>query len=93
MSTAPERAGLIELYRRSGLTQQAFVKQEGLRLSTFTSWLRGHRGKGRPGKSAVQFVEASVPVRRGLEVQLPDGVILRGGPQELAELLKELKRC
>ena len=94
--TPPERrAELLAEYRRSGLTQTAFAKREGIRYSTFCTWAQAEREAGRlpaapagrkrrrrspPGR--VQFAEVRLPAPIAparLEVRLPDGTLLRGG--------------
>lgn len=44
---AERRAELLAEYRRSGLTQSAFAKREGLRYSTFCTWAQAEREAGR----------------------------------------------
>jgi transposase-like protein len=87
--TRAQKEQFIAHYEQSGLTQRAFAEREGLGFSSFTSWLRKKTATGRP-----RFAELSLPKVSTLEVQLPDGTVLRGGRAvELAELLRELKRC
>jgi len=94
--TAMERAALLFAYQRSGLTQRAFAQREGVKYSTLTAWLQGRRHAGRPGpRRKIHFTE--VPMTRapaviGLAVQLPDGVVIRGGSvSEIAELVRALR--
>lgn len=95
--SAQERAGLLIQYRRSGLTQRVFAQREGIKFSTFTSWLR----RGQPGSEqsleespSCRFAEVSLPKTNPtevVEVLLPNGVIIRGtlAPQ-VAAVAKEL---
>ena len=96
IATAEEREGLIAQYRGSGLTQRAFAEREGIKFSTFTSWIQGRRQAGRPGRK-VRFAELPAPALSGLAVQLPDGTVIRGASaQEVAELVRALRepaRC
>ena len=94
--TAEERTALMTAYRKSGMTQRAFVEREGLRYSTFTSWLQGRRraGERHDGPSAVRFTEVKLPgmPEAGLLVRLPDGTELRGGSAaELAVLVRAIR--
>jgi len=95
ITTPAERVALIAQYRDSGLTQKAFARQEGIKFSTFTSWVQGRRFAGRPGRK-VRFAELPVmtapSVLVGLAVQLPDGMVVRGSnPSEVAALVRALR--
>ena len=46
MVPAKERALLIEAYGKSGLTQRAFAKREGIKYFTFIDWLQQARQRG-----------------------------------------------
>lgn len=93
----PEREWkrLIFEYGKSGLTQKAFARREGINVHTFVAWLGRHRkALGTKSDLPVQFREVSLPVGRtaALEVQLPDGLVVRGSsPQALAELIRALR--
>ena len=68
------RAELLAEYRRSGLTQTAFARREGLRYSTFCTWAQAEREVGRlpvapaggrkrrrrAGAAAVRFAEVKL---------------------------------
>jgi len=67
---------LVRAYQASGLTQAGFVRREGLRYSTFAGWVRKHSRFAK-----VKFAELRLPAppaAAGLEVQLADGMIVRG---------------
>lgn len=88
---------LLAEYDRSGLTQEAFCKREGLRYGTFVAWV-GRRKRDAAGVTpdGNKFLELSLPTSpsRGsqLEVILADGVVLRGDTAEaLARLVRLLK--
>ncbi len=91
-----EREALVRAYEQSGLTQKAFAQREGIKFPTFVSWLQDVRRREEPPK--VSFAELRAPAAMiassaALEVQLPDGTILRGcNPEELTRLLR-LLRC
>ena len=81
---AERRRELVARFRESGLTRQAFARQEGVRYTTFCTWAqRAEQASGRPApvaKAAVRFAEVALPASaaRGLEVRLADGTTLRG---------------
>lgn len=78
-------------YRESGLTQKAFAEREGIKFSTFTSWVQGRRHASKPGRK-VRFAQLPMMATAGLAVQLPDGVIVRGtSASEVAELVRALR--
>jgi hypothetical protein len=88
----------LAMFRRSGLTRRAFARQEGIRYTTFCSWL--HRWQVADGhgtavtKPTVRFTEVTLPsgAVRSLEVRLPDGTTVRGGRVgELAALVRALR--
>jgi hypothetical protein len=93
--TVTERAALILAYRRSGLTQRAFAEREGIKYCTFTTWLQRRGNDKQPAHGEVRFAEVSMPAAAtivGLAVQLPDGVVIRGGSvSEIAELIRALR--
>ena len=89
-----EKVKWIEAYEKSGLTQRVFAQREGIRFNTFMAWLKRHRQRG----ARTGFAEVAVARPRslagGLEVTLPDGVVVRGGDvQQLAALVERLRRC
>ncbi len=71
---AERRSELLAAYRASGLTQSAFARREGLRYSTFCTWVQAERRSGglppapagrkrrrRVGAPAVRFAEVRLP--------------------------------
>jgi hypothetical protein len=88
---------LLDEYEKSGLTQKAFARREGLSVHTLVAWIGRRRKKsvavGEPNKP-VRFRELSLPSAAAstLEVHLPDGLVLKGGsPRDLAALVMALK--
>jgi transposase-like protein len=96
--TAKERETLIAAYQSSGMTQRAFAQREGIKYSTFTSWIQGRRHatavSTKPHFAEVAVLTGSVaPVTSGeLSVQLPDGMLIRGTmAREIGELIRLLR--
>lgn len=99
---ASEWSAIMDRYDRSGLTQSAFCRREGLRFGTLVAWLGRRRKNGgvieclRP-EAKPKFHELSVSaptggMNLGLEVSLPDGTVLRGTQaSELAQLVQLLR--
>jgi transposase-like protein len=87
---------LLAAYATSGLTQTQFARREGVNYHTFVARLNRERGRTRPTGTA--FSEARVPVpgwpqASTLEVQLPGGLVVRGGdPAAVAALVQALGR-
>jgi transposase-like protein len=91
---AERQRELVEAFRESGLTREGFARQEGIRYTTFCTWVqREAKTDGSSGGTAVKpkravvrpaqrinFAEVALPPNpaRGLEVCLPDGTTLRG---------------
>jgi hypothetical protein len=89
---------LIAAYEASGLTQAIFARREGINFHTFIAKLaRARRQKG-VSPTAGSFIEARVPAvgwnhSATLEVQLPGGLVIRGGDAAaVAALVKALGR-
>ena len=87
-----EREALVRSYEESGLTQKAFAQRERINYTTFISWVQDWRRRGTPSK--VGFAELTLPrAASPLEVQLPDGTMIRGGKAEEVARLLQLIRC
>ncbi len=87
----------LEEYDKSGLTQKAFARREGINVHTLVAWLGRRRKRAAVGRQAqpVRFRELSLSSSSPslLEVHLPEGLILKGSsPQDLATLVLALKR-
>ncbi|MEO7701247.1 MAG: hypothetical protein ABIZ04_18645 [Opitutus sp.] len=89
-----EREGLVRAYRESGLTQKAFAAREGVRYSTFVSWIQETK---RSPSARPTFAEVSLPgpaFGAALEIVLPDGVVVRGADVErVITAASRLRRC
>ena len=75
-----ERRDLLRKYCRSGMTQAAFCRANGLTAVTLSKWLRARDEKGR-GRGAARFAEVEIapPVVCDLAVEVvrPDGRVFR----------------
>jgi hypothetical protein len=88
-----EREAVIAAYERSGLTQREFAQREGIKFFTFVGWLKRQRAAS-PGPAFVQVKMARRAAGAGLEVALPNGVVVRGGElEQVAALVERLSRC
>ncbi len=87
-----EREALVQAYRASKMTQKAFAEREGVKYTTFVSWVQDCQRRVVPSK--VGFAELRVPrMPASLEVQLSDGTLIRGGDAEEVARLLRLIRC
>ena len=93
------REQLLDEYERSGLSQAAFARREGVRYPTFAHWVQQRRRgtlttPGRRPAVSPRFVEVDVPAEsssRELSVTLPDGLVARGADATaLASLVRAL---
>lgn len=55
--TAEQRAGLLERFRQSGLTQDAFVAQAGISKASLGKWLQKERAQARARLAQPKFQE------------------------------------
>lgn len=86
-----EREALVRVYEESGLMQKAFAQRERIKYPTFVSWQDCRRRATSP---QVGFAELTLPrTASPLEVQLPDGTMIRGGRAEEVARLLHLIRC
>lgn len=96
------REEMLAEYERSGLSQAAFARREGVKYPTFAHWVQERRrdAGGKPAAradAAPRFVELGVrrsvePPGGMLSVSWPDGLTARGSdPQMLAGLVKLLR--
>ncbi len=93
---APEREALVRAYRESGLTQKAFAAREGVKYSTFVSWVQDAKRRS-VEPSVPRFAEVSMaarPLTGAIEIALPDGIVVRGTDLEsLITVFSRLRRC
>jgi transposase-like protein len=87
---------ILEGYDKSGLTQKAYARKEGIKYSTLVYWLQNwRRGPQVVKRSRIKFTELSVPTAATgcrLEVVLSDGTLVRGSDaRELAALVSFLR--
>lgn len=94
IAAAQERQALITAYRSSGMTQRAFAQREGVKYSTFTSWLQGRR-RATAASTKASFSEVAIAptfTSEALSVQLPDGTLIRGCcARDIAQLVQALR--
>ena len=94
IALAQARVAAVTAYERSGMTQRAFAEREGIKFHTFTHWLRVERGR-KP--KAAKFAEVKLGAVRppsGLEVVLPNGLVVRGAEvEQLVILVDRLRQC
>ena len=96
-----EREQALAAFDASGMTQRAFARREGVNYNTLVHWLRERRRGAKlavtshpPALAAARFheIKLAAPSTAAVEVQLPDGTILRGGAvRELVALVKALR--
>jgi transposase-like protein len=90
------REELLAEYERSGLSQAAFARREGVRYPTFAHWVqeRRRRASGEAAGVVPRFVEVGVPATSSspeLSVTLPGGLVARGADATaLASLVRAL---
>lgn len=88
---------MVRVYRESGLTMAEFARREKVKYATFAGWVAKAQRTGL-AKGAIKFAEVTLPfvppgpASEPLEVQLPDGMVLRGSRvAELVTLVRALR--
>ena len=96
-TSAQERWHVVQSFRRSGLTQANFAKQNGLSVHTLRLWLYRPGSKRRPKITFRELKMPSIPVpgNWAAEIVLDSGMTLRVGacaqPELISFLLKNLR--
>lgn len=94
-----ERTRLVAAYQASGLTMAAFARREGINYATLAGWIY-KVARPSPSVKPIAFAQVRLPAPPAtstdsedkLEVQLPDGTLLRGrSAAELAALIRALR--
>jgi hypothetical protein len=87
----------IERWELSGLTVRAFCRKAGLSQGTFFYWRRAlaQRSAGPAAKAAAlpRFVPVTIrpsPHSPDIEIQLPDGTVIRGTGEATPERLGQV---
>jgi transposase-like protein len=96
LTGSARRVAVLRAYDESGMTVRAFAQKEGVNYHTLTTWLGRRRERQAARTEApVRFTELR-PARvrpTGLEVALPNGIVIRGqDAQQVAILIKALGR-
>lgn len=78
MTTQQLMFSLIEIWSKSGKTQQEFCKEKEIAYSKFYYWLKKYNAKGSTADTASGFIPVPVKNRiavrgQGLELVFPDG--------------------
>jgi len=76
--TPAERRSLVRRYKKSGLSQAAFCRENKIVATTFTNWVR-RCAKKKDGAEKFAEIELSTPDLAGTsaEIVYPDGKVLR----------------
>lgn len=92
-----ERKRLALASDTSAMSLRDFARHEGVNYHTLVSWRRQfcqkRKGSTKTPTQNVSFAECSFPMGFGLEVQLPDGTLLRGERAESLALLAKALKC
>lgn len=102
ITSREERDRVLAAFDASGMTQSAFARREGVKYHTLVHWLRERRRAAKPGVTAsstpalkpARFheIKLAAPLSAPVEVQLPDGTIVRcGAVRELLAVVKALR--
>ena len=97
-----ERERVLAAFDASGMTQGAFARREGVKYHTLVHWLRERRRDAKvcaaasapaaPSPMRFHEMKLTAPSIPAVEVQLPDGTIVRGGAvRELIALVRALR--
>ena len=92
-----QRRQWVERFQQSGQTQEAFVRQHGIKLSTLQYWLYRKPKEPAINKAPAGWREVRLPsmVASGVwaaEMSLPNGVTVRLASQTAELLLAQILR-
>jgi len=96
--TPAERRSLIQRYKKSGLSQAAFCRENNIVATTFTNWVN-QAVKKKSATSEFAEIELSAPYLTGAsaEIVYPDGKMLRLRnfqiTNESATFIREVLSC
>ncbi len=79
---------IIEEWRDSGLTKQAFCEQKGIAKSVFFYWHKKYKEENSSG--GFLSIEVSKPFRGSfIEIQYPNGIVVRLPGQTQPQIVKQ----
>lgn len=83
----------IENWKQSGLTQTTYCQQQNLKLPTFNYWVVKYHKLESPSSDSkfITIEKQSRLVENAYEIVYPNGVILRVGTGNIAEVSTLLK--
>ena len=90
--TSREMFPIVEQWQQSCQTQKEFCHVHGLRISTFTYWVRKYREWNAEPPEGQKFMALSVGSSRASQVEVcyPNGVTIKLGPEVGAVFIREL---
>jgi hypothetical protein len=68
---------LVETYQQSGQSQKEFCKEQHIKTSTFSYWIKRKRMRENPPSSFLKVDATPTLSSEGLEIWYPNGVRLK----------------
>ncbi|UZR96346.1 IS66 family insertion sequence element accessory protein TnpA [Chondrinema litorale] len=99
MYTSKEMFPVVEDWLSSGLTQKAYSLQHNLPLHILPYWVsryRKRKSESTPKEKSAKFIPVNYekPMLQGVEIEFPNGIILRFSQAVSASYLQQvLKLC
>jgi hypothetical protein len=84
MKKREQMLNLVAEWRKSGLSQQQFCKEQNLTLGKFSYWVAQSKPTEQSG--FVTFQPGTIKDSESLEIQYPNGVVVRLGHIDLSIL-------
>ncbi|NDP21183.1 MAG: IS66 family insertion sequence element accessory protein TnpB [Paludibacter sp.] len=76
----------VESWKQSGLSQQTFCDQAGIKLGTFSYWIRKSKNEEVQIGGFIPLKKPVFALENKYEIVYPNGVILRLDTDNLSEL-------
>jgi hypothetical protein len=76
----------VESWKQSGLAQQTFCDQAGIKLGTFSYWIRKSKKQEVESGGFITLKKTIRSFENKFEIVYPNGVVLRLDTDDLSEL-------
>jgi hypothetical protein len=76
----------VEAWKQSGISQQTFCDKAGIKLGTFSYWIKRSKEDDDLGGGFIEISNPSTHLKSQYEIVYPNGVILKVQNTDLKEI-------